>query len=92
MFSLLVTEELDVWPEKDVRQRVWMSVSEAREVCSHVWMKEALEAFVCQLGNGQVAMEEPLAPCRFELCRTEELRLSIREQSSDEEAGCYLIS
>ncbi|KAL0342277.1 UNVERIFIED_CONTAM: Nudix hydrolase 17, mitochondrial [Sesamum calycinum] len=48
MFSLLVTEELDVWPEKDLRQRVWMTVNEAREVCAHSWMKEALEAFVRQ--------------------------------------------
>ncbi|KAL2554827.1 Nudix hydrolase 17 [Forsythia ovata] len=34
MFSLLVTEELDVWPEKNVRQRKWMTVNEAREVCA----------------------------------------------------------
>ncbi|CAI9780055.1 unnamed protein product [Fraxinus pennsylvanica] len=32
MFSLLVTEELDVWPEKNVRQRKWMTVDEAREL------------------------------------------------------------
>ncbi|KAL3631682.1 hypothetical protein CASFOL_024666 [Castilleja foliolosa] len=80
MFSLLVTEELDVWPEKDVRQRVWMTVDEAREVCVHAWMKEALEAFICQF-------DEPL-----ELCRTEELRLSISAQSSDEDVDSYLFS
>ncbi|KAK4436776.1 Nudix hydrolase 17, mitochondrial [Sesamum alatum] len=91
MFSLLVTEELDVWPEKDLRQRVWMTVNEAREVCAHSWMKEALEAFVCQFTPGQRVEEEPLS-CRLELCRTEELRLSIETESSDEEGDCFLIS
>ncbi|EYU21840.1 hypothetical protein ABFS83_09G071100 [Erythranthe nasuta] len=93
MFSLLVTEELDVWPEKDVRQRVWMSVEEAREVCAHSWMKEALDAFVCQFNPRQrVVEEEPLASCRLELCRTDELRLSIGGQSADEDVDCYLFS
>ncbi|CAA2982752.1 nudix hydrolase 17, mitochondrial-like [Olea europaea subsp. europaea] len=27
MFSLLVTEELDVWPEKNVRQRKWVCLN-----------------------------------------------------------------
>ncbi|GFP82608.1 nudix hydrolase 17 mitochondrial [Phtheirospermum japonicum] len=92
MFSLLVTEELDVWPEKNVRQRVWMTVDEAREVCVHAWMKEALEAFVCQFSPRQRVDDEPLASCRLELCRTEELRLSIGAQSSDEDVDCYLFS
>ncbi|KAL0318961.1 UNVERIFIED_CONTAM: Nudix hydrolase 17, mitochondrial [Sesamum angustifolium] len=91
MFSLLVTEELDVWPEKDLRQRVWMTVNEAREVCAHSWMKEALEAFVRQFTPQQRMEEEPLS-CRLELCRTEELRLSIGAESSDEEVDCFLIS
>ncbi|XP_044491286.1 nudix hydrolase 17, mitochondrial-like, partial [Mangifera indica] len=46
MFPLLVKEQLEVWPEKDVRQRIWMSIDEAREVCCHWWMKEALDIFV----------------------------------------------
>ncbi|KAL0441822.1 UNVERIFIED_CONTAM: Nudix hydrolase 17, mitochondrial [Sesamum radiatum] len=91
MFSLLVTEELDVWPEKDLRQRVWMTVNEAREVCAHSWMKEALEAFVRQFTPQQRMEEEPLS-CRLELCRAEELRLSIGAESSDEEVDCFLIS
>ncbi|KAL2462821.1 Nudix hydrolase 17 [Forsythia ovata] len=45
MFPMLVTEEFEVWPEKNVRQRIWMTVNEAREVCAHSWMKEALDAF-----------------------------------------------
>ncbi|KAG5052923.1 hypothetical protein JHK87_005121 [Glycine soja] len=46
MFPLLVQEQLELWPEQNVRQRIWMSISEAREVCQHWWMKEALERLV----------------------------------------------
>ncbi|PON89079.1 Dihydroneopterin triphosphate diphosphatase [Trema orientale] len=51
MFPLLVQEELDLWPEMDFRQRKWMSVSEAREVCQHWWMKEALDILVSRMGS-----------------------------------------
>ncbi|KAK4395515.1 Nudix hydrolase 17, mitochondrial [Sesamum angolense] len=91
MFSLLVTEELHVWPEKiSVNEfgYVHMTVNEAREVCAHSWMKEALEAFVRQFTPQQRMEEEPLS-CRLELCRTEELRLSIGVESSDEEVDCF---
>ncbi|KAL3835394.1 hypothetical protein ACJIZ3_010130 [Penstemon smallii] len=95
MFSLFVTEELDVWPEKDVRKRVWMSVNEARERCAHSWMKEALEAFVCELTTPRPRIEEEPTPtsCRLELCRSDDLRLLIGgPQSADEDVDCYLIS
>ncbi|RDY04023.1 Nudix hydrolase 18, mitochondrial [Mucuna pruriens] len=49
MFPLLVQEQLEFWPEQNLRQRIWMSVSEAREVCQHWWMKEALERLVNRL-------------------------------------------
>ncbi|XP_057439880.1 nudix hydrolase 18, mitochondrial-like [Lotus japonicus] len=49
MFPLLVLEQLEIWPEKNVRRRMWMSVSEAREVCQYLWMKEALERLVNRL-------------------------------------------
>ncbi|WCJ33611.1 hypothetical protein M5689_014965 [Euphorbia peplus] len=49
MFPLLVTEQLDLWPEKNVRQRIWMTVEEAREACRHWWMKEALDILVERL-------------------------------------------
>lgn len=49
MFPLCVEEQLDFWPEKDIRQRVWMSVPEAKEVCQHWWMKEALDRLVNRL-------------------------------------------
>ncbi|KAL3617634.1 hypothetical protein CASFOL_037955 [Castilleja foliolosa] len=92
MFPLLVTEELDMWPEKSVRQRVWMTVNEAREVCSHTWMKEALEVFVCQFTR--VEEEKTVqASCRLTLCITEDhLRLCIGAQAADEDVDCYLIS
>ncbi|KAK4487401.1 hypothetical protein RD792_005967, partial [Penstemon davidsonii] len=49
MFPLLVTEQLESWPEKDVRQRIWVSVREARKSCQYWWMKEALELLVNRL-------------------------------------------
>ncbi|KAK9074882.1 hypothetical protein SSX86_003201 [Deinandra increscens subsp. villosa] len=49
MFPLLVKEQLDFWPEKDIRQRVWVSVPKAKEVCQHSWMKEALDLLVKRL-------------------------------------------
>ncbi|KAH6799395.1 nudix hydrolase-like protein 17 [Perilla frutescens var. frutescens] len=49
MFPLLVKEQLEFWPEKDVRQRLWISVREARKVCQYWWMKEALELLVSRL-------------------------------------------
>lgn len=69
-----------------------MSIDEAREVCAHSWMKEALDSFVCQFDPRQRVEEEPLASCRLELCRTDELRLSIGAQSADEDVECYLFS
>ncbi|CAI8619902.1 unnamed protein product [Vicia faba] len=53
MFPLFVKEQLDYWPEKNVRTRVWMSVGEAREVCQHWWMKEALDILVQRLISSQ---------------------------------------
>ncbi|KAI4388914.1 hypothetical protein MLD38_001202 [Melastoma candidum] len=49
MFPLLVDEQLDVWPEKNIRKRFWMSIAEAREACQQWWMKEALEVLVNRL-------------------------------------------
>ncbi|XP_056164604.1 nudix hydrolase 18, mitochondrial [Syzygium oleosum] len=51
MFPLFVKEELDLWPEKKLRQRIWMTAAEAREVCRHWWMKEALDILVERLGS-----------------------------------------
>ncbi|XP_073271807.1 nudix hydrolase 21, chloroplastic-like isoform X1 [Primulina huaijiensis] len=49
MFPLLVKEQLEFWPEKDARQRSWISVREARKVCQYWWMTEALEILVNRL-------------------------------------------
>ncbi|XP_073015368.1 nudix hydrolase 17, mitochondrial-like [Primulina eburnea] len=92
MFPLLVTEELDVWPEKDVRRRVWMSVNEAREACSHSWMKDALETFVCQFSARKRMAEEPLMSSRLGSCRVDELRFSRRAQNGDDDVDRCLIS
>uniref|UniRef100_A0A2P2MPF0 Diphosphoinositol polyphosphate phosphohydrolase n=1 Tax=Rhizophora mucronata TaxID=61149 RepID=A0A2P2MPF0_RHIMU len=63
MFPLLVTEQLDFWPEKDVRQRTWMPVTEAREACRHWWMKEALDILVERLNPQQSLTEENTLSC-----------------------------
>ncbi|CAN6569984.1 unnamed protein product [Malus baccata var. baccata] len=49
----LIEEQLDFWPEKNLRQRIWMSVEEAREVCQHWWMNEALDRLVNRLTQQQ---------------------------------------
>ncbi|XP_038991614.1 nudix hydrolase 4-like [Hibiscus syriacus] len=46
MFSMLVKQELDLWPEKNTRTRKWVTISRAREECPHLWMREALEELV----------------------------------------------
>ncbi|CAI8605448.1 unnamed protein product [Vicia faba] len=49
MFPLLVKEQHDTWAEKNLRTRLWMNVVEARDVCQHWWMKEALDILVHRL-------------------------------------------
>nr|GEW65755.1 NUDIX hydrolase 17, mitochondrial-like [Tanacetum cinerariifolium] len=49
MFPLLVNEQLEYWPEQDIRRRVWVSVPKAKEVCQYTWMKEALDLLVTRL-------------------------------------------
>ncbi|XP_031492075.1 nudix hydrolase 17, mitochondrial-like [Nymphaea colorata] len=46
MFPLHVTEQLDWWPEKNVRERKWVTVGEARVSCEYMWMREALELLI----------------------------------------------
>ncbi|CAL5215223.1 unnamed protein product [Lathyrus oleraceus] len=53
MFPLFVKEQLDYWPEKNLRTRLWMTVGQAREVCQHWWMKEALDILVQRLISSQ---------------------------------------
>ncbi|KAA8547694.1 hypothetical protein F0562_004123 [Nyssa sinensis] len=63
MFPLLVKKQLEFWPEKDIRQRVWMSVSEAKEACQHGWMKEALEKLEQRLRSPRQHEEREVGPC-----------------------------
>ncbi|MBA0834598.1 hypothetical protein Goarm_006936 [Gossypium armourianum] len=63
MFPLLVKEELALWPEQNVRQRTWMSVKEARDVCQHWWMKEALDILVERLTSLQQHKEQNISSC-----------------------------
>ncbi|KAE8021949.1 hypothetical protein FH972_007796 [Carpinus fangiana] len=63
MFPLRVREQLDFWPEQKLRQRKWMSVQEAREVCEHWWMKDALDKFVSRLTSQQRDDHEEVGHC-----------------------------
>lgn len=64
MFPLLVKEQLDLWPEKNVRQRKWMSIEEAREECQYWWMKEALDILVNRLTSSvNHRQEQNVASC-----------------------------
>ncbi|KAJ6369567.1 hypothetical protein OIU76_027914 [Salix suchowensis] len=63
LFPLRVTEVLDFWPEKNNRQRIWMSVDEARECCQRGWMKEALDVLVDRLASRQQLGEEEMGSC-----------------------------
>lgn len=93
MFPLFVTKELDVWPEQNVRRRKWMSVEEAKEACVHLWMKEALDEFICKFPLRK-KQEENHKSCLLEYRRTEELRkLGIAaHQSGEEEVDCCLVN
>ncbi|OIV95719.1 hypothetical protein TanjilG_01513 [Lupinus angustifolius] len=62
MFPLLVQEQLEFWPEHNVRQRTWMSVSEAREACQRWWMKEALDRLVNRLSGSKLGGEKQVLP------------------------------
>ncbi|KAG4999278.1 hypothetical protein AAZX31_08G044700 [Glycine max] len=58
MFPMFVKEQLDIWPEKNLRRRIWMTVAEAREVCQHWWMKEALDILVQRIVSSQQRKED----------------------------------
>ncbi|CAH9106856.1 unnamed protein product [Cuscuta europaea] len=53
MLPLFVTDEMDHWPEENMRKRLWVSYREAMELCFHPWMKEALDCFISQLNLSQ---------------------------------------
>ncbi|GAA0170958.1 hypothetical protein Leryth_006077 [Lithospermum erythrorhizon] len=58
MLPMYVQDERNAWPESSVRQRFWMSISEARERCSHSWMKEAIDVFIGRLVSFQMKEKE----------------------------------
>ncbi len=45
MFPLEVREQLDDWPERDERQRVWVSVDEAALIVEEPGLAALLKAF-----------------------------------------------
>lgn len=65
MFPMLVEEQLDLWPEMDLRNRRWMSVAQAREVCQNSWMKEALDKLVDRQMQLNQNEEKDEAKCKL---------------------------
>ncbi|KFK41790.1 hypothetical protein AALP_AA2G172400 [Arabis alpina] len=53
MFPLLVSQQFEQWPESEIRQRRWVSLDEAIELCQIWWMREALEVFINRKCQGQ---------------------------------------
>ncbi|PKA57493.1 Nudix hydrolase 16, mitochondrial [Apostasia shenzhenica] len=65
MFPLLVTEELQSWPEQSTRQRRWLSIHEAAKQCRHPWMQEALvEGFSKRLADHMLSIEDDSDPIK----------------------------
>lgn len=58
MFALHVDEEYERWPEAEFRQRKWVGLDEARQVCQNWWMREALEAFINLKRNTEIQVNE----------------------------------
>lgn len=58
MFALLVTEQLDSWPEQDERQRKWVTITEADAGCKHDWMRQALHSCVTYLSSRPASLPE----------------------------------
>ncbi|XAR49489.1 NAD(+) diphosphatase [Bertholletia excelsa] len=93
MFPLRVTAQLDVWPEKDVRQRIWVTVNEARSICGHLWMKEALEVFVERFHQEQQKEAANLKPpCGLEFLTEEHRGCFNVVQDGEEGIDCCVVS
>ncbi|XP_039057540.1 nudix hydrolase 4-like [Hibiscus syriacus] len=60
MFPMLVKQELDLWPEKNIRTRKWVTISKAKEECPHLWMREALEELVSRQHTQAGAKDEEM--------------------------------
>lgn len=71
-----------------------MSVNEAREACAAMWMKEALQEFVCWFRSQSRVEEEEetLASWLLAVCGSDDLSFTIGAQTADNDVDCYLIS
>ncbi|XP_009148558.1 nudix hydrolase 12, mitochondrial [Brassica rapa] len=74
MFALKVTEELEEWPERENRERKWLNVKEALELCRYEWMQRALEEFLRVMQEEEEEEERKL--------RSEEEEETVQDDSS----------
>ena len=51
VFTMEVEEELERWPEEQVRTRHWLTPAEAWCRCKHDWMRDALKAWTSTLAG-----------------------------------------
>ncbi|KAJ4838069.1 hypothetical protein Tsubulata_050497 [Turnera subulata] len=58
MFALEVTEELETWPEQEIRDRKWLTIKDAFELCRYEWMREALDRFLSVMVEEEIALAE----------------------------------
>ncbi|PON35494.1 Dihydroneopterin triphosphate diphosphatase, partial [Parasponia andersonii] len=82
MFALEVTEILETWPERENRDRRWVKINEAFELCRYEWMREALEAFL------RVMADETKPEMREEIVEDPNAGLP----GSDVVAECQMVS
>lgn len=43
IFPLIVTDQMETWPEQSTRTRIWLPLPDAIERCRHDWMRVALK-------------------------------------------------
>ncbi|CAH9075860.1 unnamed protein product [Cuscuta epithymum] len=86
MLPLFVTDEMDHWPEENMRRRLWVSYKEAMDLCFHPWMKEALDCFISQLNLSQ--RETTMMISNSTLLK-ETLKNKEEEEKEEDDVPCH---
>ncbi|XP_059652016.1 nudix hydrolase 16, mitochondrial-like [Cornus florida] len=60
MYALHVKEELDSWPEQNIRSRNWLPIADALEKCRYPWMRSALLEGFSKWHEEKMSREENL--------------------------------
>lgn len=76
MFALEVTEVLESWPEKENRDRKWLNIKEAFELCRYEWMRWALEEFLRVMKKERSEEKEGVAVLENAICSDSESEIT----------------